>query len=106
MKRALALLIITTTGFIVPSGAAHASGSPGCVTKGEYHAVKKGMTKAKVAHVFGTSGKRVSIASSGGYAAEIRNYKTCSRYSAVSIAFDKNPGGVFRLSAKSAVWVR
>lgn len=105
MKRALAVLTIAVAGLVVPTSPALASGTPGCVIKGEYRAVKKGMTKTKVAHVFGTGGKRLSIASSGGYASEIRTYKACSKYSVVSIAFDRRPGGAFRLSAKAAVWV-
>ncbi len=50
-----------------------------------------------------THGKRFSGATSG-YRSEIWSYKTCSRFSVVSIAFSANPGGPLRLSAKSAVW--
>jgi hypothetical protein len=85
-------------------GAAPAKAA-GCVTKAEYNAVKKGWKQTSVHAKFGTAGKRVSIASSGGYVSEVRTYTACSRYSVVSVAYSKNPGGVLRLSAKSAVWV-
>ena len=50
-------------------------------------------------------GHRVSIAAYGGHKSQIRDYSTCKPSSAVAISFDKNPDGIFRLSAKSAVWV-
>ena len=48
----------------------------------------------------------MSIASSGGYVFQVRAYDVCgSPYSVVSIGYDKNRGGLLRLSAKTAVWV-
>jgi hypothetical protein len=105
MKRALITLTVALLATLVPASSSHASGTPGCVTRAEYKLAHKGMTHAKVAHIFGTSGKRESYAQSGGYAFEIRSYKTCSQFSVVTIGFDKNPGGLLRLSSKSAVWV-
>jgi hypothetical protein len=84
-------------------GPAHAAG---CVTKAEFNTVKKGWPQGKVHAKFGTSGKRLSIATSGGYAAEVRTYTGCGGpYNVVSVAYDRDPGDVFRLGAKSAVWV-
>jgi len=78
----------------------------GCVSRAEFGAVKKGWPESKVHAKFGTAGKRLSIASSGGYAAEVRTYSGCgSPYNVVSVAYDRSPGDVFRLGAKSAVWV-
>lgn len=62
------------------------------------------MTKTKVHKIFGTDGKREAISTAGGYASEVRSYNSCTAFGAVSIAFSKNPGGSFKLSAKSAVW--
>jgi hypothetical protein len=72
----------------------------GCVTRSEYRNVHKGMSKSRVANVFDTKGTRMSFATSGGYSFEIRNYNTCSEFSAVSIGFDNG-----HLSNKTAVWV-
>jgi hypothetical protein len=79
--------------------------TPGCVTHSEYRHVHKGMKKTRVHRIFDTIGHRDAIAHSGGYTSEIRSYKTCSPYSAVSIAYDAGPNEPLRLSAKSAVWV-
>lgn len=101
---AITLLGATWASTDTADAATH-SRTPGCVTKSEYKKVKKGMTQKKVTATFGTAGKREARATSGGYVSEIRSYRTCDRYSAVAIAFEKKPGGVLRLSAKSAVWV-
>jgi hypothetical protein len=78
----------------------------GCVSKQEYRKVKRNWTKTRVHDKFGTSGHREAIAHSGGYVSEVRTYRGCgSQYNVVSVAFDKEPGDVLRLSAKSAVWV-
>ena len=108
MKRVLVVTAVALAAVAVtvsPVSAATGNATSGCVTKAEYKRVHKGATLAKVAQTFGTPGKRMSIATSGGYGAQVRNYPTCSPYSAVAIAFDKNPGGLYRLSAKSALWV-
>ena len=78
--------------------------TPGCVTRSEFRSVYRGMSKTRVQAIFDTDGTRQAISWSGGFAAEVRSYRACSLYSVVSIAYDKRPGGVFRLSAKSAVW--
>jgi hypothetical protein len=103
---AVAASAVFVTGSAIALPAAHAEGGDQrpCVTRGEYRAVHKGMTKKKVHAIFDTRGKRQAISWSGGYASEIRSYKTCSPYSAVSVAYDKKPGRPFKLSAKSAVW--
>ena len=98
---ASAALVVSPLAFISPAQA----DTPGCVTRAEYRAVTKGMTKARVHKIFDTDGRRQAISTSGGYAFEIRSYKTCAPYSAVSVGFEKKPGGVLRMSNKSAVWV-
>lgn len=79
-------------------------GTPGCVTRAEYSQVRKGMTKLAVDAEFGVRGTRQAGATSGGYRSEVWSYKTCTRYSVVSIAYSADPGASLRLSAKSAVW--
>ncbi len=71
----------------------------GCVTQGEFKRAKKGMSKASVAAVFGTRGKRDAIARSGGYVSEVRSYTACSAYGAVAVSYLNG-----RLTAKSAVF--
>jgi hypothetical protein len=95
----LALPLLTSVAVVGLPSVAQAD-TPGCVTRAEYRHVHKGMTKHRVAHIFDTAGKREAYATSGGYTAEIRSYKTCRRYSAVAISY-----GNGRLDAKSAVWV-
>lgn len=98
----VATALAATTLVVAPPASAD---TPGCVTRAEFQAAKKGMTKPKVHGIFDTAGERMSIASSGGYSSEIRSYTTCSPYSSVVVAWDKNPGKDWKLSAKSAVWV-
>lgn len=95
---------VAAAGLAVPATSAQAD-TPGCVTRAEYRSVAKGWKKARVDRRFDTSGHRMAIASSGGYSTSIWNYKTCSQFSAVSIAYDKHGTGPWRLTAKSAVWV-
>lgn len=107
MKKIFALaagtaVILGGTTLIAPAAQAD---TPGCVTRAEYRSVQKGMPKAKVHGIFDIDGRRISIATSGGYASEVRTYRTCSPYSTVAISWSKRPGGVWKLAAKSAVWV-
>src|SRR5688572_3955510 len=100
MSRRLAALVLApvlavgvTLGTAMPASA----DTPGCVTRKEYRAVTKGMSKSAVHAKFDTAGKRQAIATTSGYTVEIRSYRTCSPYSAVSISYENG-----RLSAKSA----
>ena len=91
----------------VPSAAQAANATPGCVTRAEYRSVSKGMAMTSVHARFGTSGHRESTASMGRVpATTLRTYKVCRQpYSSIAMTFDKKPGGVFRLSARGALWV-
>lgn len=89
---------------LVPAGAASANTTPTCITRPEYRQVKKGMTLLRIKHITGIAGHRMAIATSGGYSTQIRNFKTCSPYSAVSMSFDKHGSGSWRMDGKSAVW--
>ena len=112
MKKIIRMAVVAAAGLAMLGGslalaapADAANRTPHCVTKTEYKKIKNGMTLAKVKKVTGISGKRVAIATSGGYGSQIRSLKTCSKYSAVSISLSKNPGGAYRVDAKSAIWV-
>ncbi len=96
----MALVLTATTTLILPASA----DTPDCVTRAEYRKVHRGDSKPRVHRIFDVRGKREAISSSGGYKSEIRSYRTCSRFSAVSIAWEKKPNRPWRLSAKSAVW--
>ena len=93
---ALATAALITGGAVAVAPAADAAG---CVTQREFSHAKKGMTKTKVAHIFGTKGRRSSYASSGGYTAEVRSYKTCTPYGSVAVSYMNG-----RLQAKSGVF--
>jgi hypothetical protein len=100
----MAATAVSSFGVIALAPAASAD-TEGCVVRSEYQKVHKGMRKSSVQRIFDTNGNRQAIAHSGGYTSEIRSYRTCSQYSAVSVAFDSGPGEPLRVSAKSAVWV-
>ena len=101
---ALIAVLVAVASAAMPVAAS--ANTPGCVTKAEYRSAHSGYTMTRVHRNWDTSGHRVSLAQSGGYAASVRTYRTCgSRYGSVAVAWDKKPGGAWRLSAKSAVWV-
>jgi len=106
MKHLLTALAIAVPVAIVGIPTSANADTPGCVTRAEYRAVSKGMTISKVASIFDTSGTRQAISTtSGGYASQVRSYKTCAAYSAVSIAYSRSGWGKpWKLSVKSAVW--
>lgn len=92
----LAALMLGGVSVAAPTPAAAADG---CVAQSEFAKVKKGFSKAKVARVFGTKGKREAISRGYGVTIEIRSYRACTRFGAVSVSFENG-----RLSAKSAVF--
>lgn len=93
----LAMATTTTLGLAAPT--AEAADTPGCVSQKEFKQVKKGMSKKAVARIFDTKGKREVISKGGGYTFEIRSYKTCAQFGAVSIGFSNgkldNKSGIF-----------
>jgi hypothetical protein len=94
-------LALTTTS---AHAAAPTLSRAGCATRADYSHIHKGMTKAKVDARLHSHGHRKAHASSGGFSTAIYSYKTCSQFSALSVAFDKHGHGPWKLSAKSAVW--
>jgi hypothetical protein len=90
MRRALIAVGITAT--LLFGGATAADAAPKnkpCVTTTEFGKVTKGMSKAKVAKIFGTKGKQRSVGPDGhGYTNEVRAYKVCKAPDArVSVTF-------------------
>jgi hypothetical protein len=67
-----------------------AAADPGCVTQAEFKKIKNGMTKKRVAKIFGTPGEVFSAAGKGRYRVEVRNYEACSEFGAVSVGFIAN----------------
>ena len=101
MKRITAAAIVATvlTGTTVILGASAAEANPGCVTQAEFKKAKKGMKVKRVHGIFDTKGRRDVISHAGGYTFEIRSYKTCSPFGAVSVGYENG-----KLSTKSAVF--
>lgn len=58
MRGFVALLVLTGTLASGPSGPVAAG--DGCATRAEYRRVELGMRQARVRHIFGTSGSRIS----------------------------------------------
>ena len=97
---ALSALAFAAATLTVSASPAQAD-TPGCATKAEFRAIKKGMGMRKVHGILDTKGERLSrVVSSWGATSEMRSYKTCSPYSSVVALY-----GNGRLENKSAVWV-
>jgi hypothetical protein len=90
---AAAIIVAAPSAVVSPAEA----GTPGCVTKREFRAVKKGWHRDRVHNRFDASGRIVS--QGGGYVT--REYRSCTdpRWSYISISYDSQ-----RLDYKSAYW--
>lgn len=82
-------------GVAAPAEAAQRS----CVSVSEYRQVDRGMTRRSVHRLFDTGGRRVAFYSTGVFSSEIRRYRGCPRFSAVSVSYRNG-----RVRAKSAIW--
>jgi hypothetical protein len=82
-----------------------AADTPGCVTRAEYRAVHKDDSIARVHRIFDTDGRKIGGAKGGGFASQVRSYRTCRALSSVVIQYDRSRGTIWKLTAKSAVWV-
>jgi hypothetical protein len=108
MSRILALAIASVAAaaaVLVPATAASANATPTCVTRAEYRNVHKGMTLDRVKRITGVAGSRQVFSTSGRYSSQIRNFKTCSQFSVVTMSFDKTGANPWHMTYKSAVWV-
>ena len=92
--------ILIATGIaaaLALGGAAAAEAAPKnkpCVTMKEFAKVDVGMSKAKVAKIFGTKGTRESLVPvKHGYTQELRSYKVCKEPTAtVEVIFHSGAG--------------
>lgn len=82
-----------------------AADTPGCVTRSEYRAVHKDDSIARVHRIFDTDGRKIGGAKGGGFASQVRSYRTCRPLSSLVIQYDRSRGTIWKLTAKSAVWV-
>jgi hypothetical protein len=82
-----------------------AADTPGCVTRSEYRAVHEDDSIARVHRIFDTDGRKIGGATGGGSSSQVRRYRTCRPHSAVVIQYDRSRGTIWKLTAKSAVWV-
>ena len=89
--RALVVAVVSVT-FLVPAVPANAAG---CVSKGEYRHVHRGMTMSRVHRVFGTSGRQTFRHG----AVSIRKYRPCPSHSRVQVSYRRG-----HVTAKLALW--
>jgi hypothetical protein len=78
--------------------------TPNCVTRGEFSRIHKGDSLNRVARIFDTRGKRVSISVYGGHKSQIRQYRPCRNDSLVQVSFSKTPGTRYRMDGKHSIW--
>jgi hypothetical protein len=99
--RSLTAAIVATSAFIAVTPPATAAGTPGCVTKSEFRAARKGLWKFEVRELFGTGGKQVSLYTSPTFRYESREYRVCNApsYATVTITFEDH-----ELRSKYAFW--
>jgi hypothetical protein len=79
--------------------------TPGCVTRSEFRAVHKDYSIGRIHRIFDTDGRKIGGATGGGFTSQVRSYRTCRPLSSVVIQYDRSRGTIWRLTAKSAVWV-
>jgi len=103
---AAALAAIVGAATIAAPQSASAAATPGCVSRVEYRQARRGMTPARVARTFGTSGKVTGTGDFGGYKFANRSYRTCtSRYGTAGVSFSNNgPRTPLVLDSKWVIW--
>jgi hypothetical protein len=102
MKFLSAIAVALVALALAPLAAAN---TPGCVTRSEYRSVHSGYSIDRVHRIFDTDGRKIGGAKGGGFASQVRSYRTCRPHSSVVIQFDRSRGTIWRVTAKSAVWV-
>jgi len=79
----VATMVLGFAGLSGPMTSTARADSPGCVTKGEFRRVDRGMTRRRVARIFDTNGRLASRY--GAYAT--RDYNPCARFASVSVEY-------------------
>jgi hypothetical protein len=97
--------IVGVTAATAPQSAS-AYGTPGCVSRAEYRQARRGMSQAKVARLFGTTGKVTANGDFGGYRFVNRKYRTCtSRYGGAYLSFaNDGPRTPVVLDSRFVIW--
>jgi hypothetical protein len=93
---------LLASSVVVTAAAANASPSPrnaACVTKAEFNKITNGMTRARVAVIFGTDGKTVLRLVISNHVYTTRQYPPCPKNSSVSVSYRDA-----RVTSKSAHW--
>lgn len=103
---ALGLVVAAAAPVMVTGPPAQAAnGSPGCVTRSEYHSIRLGMTPITVKRKFGTGGKVSGTMNANGWRIVLREYQPCnSRYGFVLVSFRSLGNTTARMAQKSAYW--
>ena len=96
-----ALAVMILAALIAPIARAD---TPNCVTRGEFSRIHKGDSLNRVARIFDTRGKKVSISVYGGDKSQIRQYLTCRNSSLVQVSFSKTPDTRYRMDGKYSIW--
>lgn len=68
----------------------------GCASRAEFRRVRHHMTRTRVSHILDSKGK-LSLVFAG---SQTRDYRTCARFSSISVSYDRGPGGVWRVTDK------
>lgn len=89
--KALVVAAVSVT-FLVPAVPASAAG---CVSKGEFRQVHRGMTVSRVHRTFGTSGRQTFRHGT----ITIRRYRPCPRHSRIQVSYRRG-----HMTAKVALW--
>jgi hypothetical protein len=110
MKKSLAAAVLSLT-VLAPVGLAAspaAADTETCVSRTEFRRVERGWSIARVRRVFDVTGRQSYFASGEPSidwpATQGREYRPCTRYSYVSVDFEKYRGDVWRVTGKSAYW--
>ena len=81
--------LVLAAGSVMVAGSPAAADTPGCVSKAEFHKIRKNMQRERVHRIFDTNGRQTSTFWIGGDHYSTRDYRACQhpRYSIVSIDY-------------------
>lgn len=92
MTRALVAVVFALSALVTVGGPAEAA-TKGCVTRSEYRAIEKGMTRAQVERAFDARRSKPGDGGAGGYS---RIYRACDQEHGVVVEYAVGAGGVPR----------
>ena len=104
---AAALSVAALTPVVLTAAPASAD-TPDCVSKAEFRAVQRKWSQDRVINRFDVPGRQVWFASGDPSldipASQSREYRPCSKYSYVSVSFERKRGDVWRVVSRTAYW--